>query len=81
MTAMTHQLALQGQAWAWFKRAILLPACAAAVVLVAGTVVLPEPSLAAMLPWVVLNYALALGAALFCAFRGRFPSYRQSGLG
>jgi hypothetical protein len=32
MTAMTHQLAMQGQAWGWFKGAILLPACATATV-------------------------------------------------
>jgi hypothetical protein len=67
MTAMTHQLALRGQAWAWFKRAILFPACAAAAVLFAGAFVLPEPSPATVLPWLVLNYAIALAVALLCA--------------
>jgi O-antigen/teichoic acid export membrane protein len=80
MTIMTHQVALRGEAWAWFKHAIVLPTCAAASVLFAGALVLPEPSPAAMIPWFVLNYALALAAALFCAFRGRFPQlHAQSG--
>jgi len=81
MTVMTHRVALRGEAWVWFKRAILLPACAAAAVLFAGAIVLPEPSLAAILPWFVLNYALALAAALLCAFRGRFPPFHPPGLG
>jgi O-antigen/teichoic acid export membrane protein len=77
MTAMTHQLALQGQAWAWFKRAILFPACAAAAVLFAGAFFLPEPSpLAMLLPWLVLNYAVALAAALLSAFWGSLSLFR-----
>jgi hypothetical protein len=76
MTAMTHQLAMQGQAWGWFKGAILLPAFAAAAVLFAGAFVLPEPSLVVVLPWLVLNYAVALAAALLCAFWGRVSLFR-----
>jgi hypothetical protein len=79
MTAMTHQLALRGQAWAWFKRAILFPACAAAAVVFAGAFVLPEPSLVAVLPWLVLNYVVALAAALLGAFGGRLSSSRLPG--
>ncbi len=73
MTIMTHRIVLQGQAWGWFKRAILLPALAAAAVLVAGAIVAPAPSPVAMLPWLAANYALALAAALLCAFGGKFP--------
>ena len=71
MTGMTHRVALQGQAWAWFKRVILLPGSAAAAVLFAGAVLMPEPSPLAMLPWLAANYALALTAALLGAFRGK----------
>ena len=73
MTIMTHRIVLQGQAWGWFKRAILLPALAAAAVLGAGAIVAPAPSPVAMLPWLAVNYALALAAALLCAFGGKFP--------
>jgi len=81
MTAMTHQLAMRGEAWGWFKRAILFPACAAAAVLFAGAFVLPEPSLVVVLPWLVLNYAVALAAALLCAFWGRVSLFRLPGWG
>ena len=73
MTIMTHRIVLQGQAWGWFKRAILLPALAAAAVLGAGAIVAPAPSPVALLPWLAVNYALALAAALLCAFGGKFP--------
>ena len=73
MTIMTHRIVLQGQAWGWFKRAILLPALAAAAVLGAGAIVAPAPSPVALLPWLTVNYALALAAALLCAFGGKFP--------
>jgi O-antigen/teichoic acid export membrane protein len=73
MTIMTHRVALQGQAWGWFKRAILLPALAAAAVLVAGAAVTPEPSPVAMLLWLAANYAIALAAALVCAFGWKIP--------
>jgi O-antigen/teichoic acid export membrane protein len=72
MTIMTHRIVLQGQAWNWFKRAILLPTLAAAAVLVAGAFVAPEPPVA-MLLWLTANYVLALAAAFLCAFRGKFP--------
>jgi O-antigen/teichoic acid export membrane protein len=71
MTIMTHRVALQGQAWDWFRRAILLPGCAAAAVLWAGALILPEPSPVAMLPWLAINYAVALAAALLGAFPER----------
>ena len=73
MTIMTHRIVLQGQACGWFKRAILLPALAAAAVLGAGAIVAPAPSPVALLPWLAVNYALALAAALLCAFGGKFP--------
>src|SRR5262245_11111836 len=76
MTVMTHQVALRGQAWGWFKCAILLPACAAAAVLFAGAFVLPEPSPLAVLPWLALNYVVALAAALLGAFWGRISLFR-----
>jgi O-antigen/teichoic acid export membrane protein len=79
MTAMTHQLALRGEAWAWLKRAILFPACTAAAVLFAGAFVLPEPSLVVLLPWLVLNYAVALAAALLSAFWGKSSRFRLAG--
>jgi hypothetical protein len=68
---MTHRVALQGHAWAWFKRVILLPAIFAAAVLVAGAAILPNPSPVALLPWLALNCALALAVALVFAFWGR----------
>jgi O-antigen/teichoic acid export membrane protein len=73
MTIMTHRVVLQGQAWRWFRRSILLPAIAAAAVLVAGAVVAPEPSPVATTLWLAVNYALALAAALLCAFGGKRP--------
>jgi len=73
MTIMTHRVVLQGQTWGWFKRAILLPALAAAAVLVAGAAVRPEPSPVATPLWLAVNYAFALAAALLCAFGGKFP--------
>jgi O-antigen/teichoic acid export membrane protein len=79
MTAMTHQLALRGEAWAWLKRAILFPACTAAAVSFAGAFVLPEPSLVVLLPWLVLNYAVALAAALLSAFWGKPSRFRLAG--
>ena len=81
MTVMTHRIALQGEAWAWFKRAILLPACAAGAVLVAGAMILPKPSLVAMLPWFAINYAIALAAALLCAFWGRLSFFHRPSAG
>lgn len=76
MIIMTHRIALQGEAWLWFKRAILPSAIAAAAVLAAGAGVLPEPSSLALLPWLVINYALALVAALACAFPEKLVSLR-----
>jgi O-antigen/teichoic acid export membrane protein len=73
MTIMTHRVVLQGQGWRWFTRAILLPALAAAAVLAAGVIVAPAPSPVALLPWLAVSYALALAAALLCAFGGKFP--------
>ena len=72
MIVMTHRVALQGHAWVWFKLAILLPAISAAAVLVAGAAIVPNPSPVALLPWLALNYALALAAALVFAFAARF---------
>jgi O-antigen/teichoic acid export membrane protein len=69
---MTHRVALQGHAWAWFKLAILLPAISAAAIVVAGAAIMPNPSPVALLPWLVLNYALALAVALVFAFKARF---------
>ena len=65
---MTHRVALQGHAWVWFKFAILLPAISAAAVLVAGAAIVSNPSPVALLPWLALNYALALAVALVFAF-------------
>jgi hypothetical protein len=65
---MTHRVALQGHAWVWFKLAILLPAIPAAAALVAGAAIVPNPSPVALLPWLALNYALALAVALVFAF-------------
>jgi O-antigen/teichoic acid export membrane protein len=69
---MTHRVALQGHAWVWFKLAIVLPAISTAAVLLAGAAIVPNPSPVALLPWLVVNYALALTVALVFAFGGRF---------
>jgi hypothetical protein len=75
MIIMTHRVVLQGQAWSWFKRAILVPGLAAAAVAGAVAALLPEPSRAALLPWLAVDYTLALAAALACAFRERFALF------
>ena len=67
LIAMTHRLVLPGQAWQWLLRTVLLPGCGAAVVLAAGSAVMPDLSRLPMLIWIGVNGALALAAALFCA--------------
>jgi hypothetical protein len=79
MAVMTHRVALRGEAWAWFRHAILLPACAAGGVLAAGAVMMPEASPLATLMWLALNYVLALAASLLCAFRGKVPILPSTG--
>jgi O-antigen/teichoic acid export membrane protein len=81
LTIMTHRVALRGQAWTWLKQAILFPACAAASVLAAGAFIMSEPSPLTILPWFAFNYALALAAALLCAFRGKFPLLHPPSMG
>lgn len=74
ITIMTHRVALRGQAWAWFRQAVLLPAGGAVAALALGAVMMPERSMRVfLLPWLALNYGVALVIALLCAFRGRFP--------
>jgi O-antigen/teichoic acid export membrane protein len=67
LIAMTHRLVLPGQAWQWLMRTVLLPGIGAAVVLAAGSAVMPDLSRLPMLIWIGLSGALALAAALFCA--------------
>lgn len=64
---MTHRFVLQGQAWPSLLRSTLLPGCGAAVVLAAGTGVVPDLPRVPMLIWIGLNGALALAVALICA--------------
>jgi hypothetical protein len=68
---MTHRVILPGQARPWLVRAILLPGCGAALVLVAGAAIMPELSRLLMLIWIALNAALALVAALIAAPEAR----------
>jgi O-antigen/teichoic acid export membrane protein len=72
---MTHRVALQGQAWAWFKRAILPSAISATTVLLAAAALQPTPSPLALISWLAANYALALGVALFFVFRTPFTLF------
>jgi O-antigen/teichoic acid export membrane protein len=64
---MAHRTILTGQAWPWLLRAILLPGCGAAAVLMAGAAMMPELSRLPMLIWIGFNAALALAAALLAA--------------
>jgi O-antigen/teichoic acid export membrane protein len=68
----THRVILPGQAGSWLLRVILLPGCAAALVLAAGIAVMPSLSQLPLIIWISLNGALALAAALFAA-----PETRQ----
>jgi O-antigen/teichoic acid export membrane protein len=67
LVVMTHRTILPGQAWSWLLRAILLPGCGAAAVLVAGAALMPELSRVAVLIWIGCNAGLALAAALLAA--------------
>jgi len=51
----------------WLIEGMLWPALGALAVLAAGAVVPWQPSMLALLPWLGLNYALAVGVATLCA--------------
>jgi O-antigen/teichoic acid export membrane protein len=64
LIVMTHRVILPGQAGSWLVRTILLPGCAAALILTVGVAVMPNLSGVSMLIWIGVNGVLALGAAL-----------------
>jgi len=64
---MTHRAVLPRIALSWLTRAILMPGCAAAAVLAAGAVTMPELSKLPMLGWIAVNGVLATAAALLAA--------------
>jgi O-antigen/teichoic acid export membrane protein len=67
LIVMTHRAVLPGQAGSWLVRAVMLPGCAAGLVLAAGAAVMPDLSRLPMLVWIALNAVLALAVALLAA--------------
>jgi O-antigen/teichoic acid export membrane protein len=67
LIVMTHRAVLLGPARSWLVRAVLLPGCAAGLVLVMGAAVMPDLPRLPVLIWISLNAALALAAALLAA--------------
>jgi hypothetical protein len=85
LVTMTHRLVLPGQAWQWLLRTILLPGAGAALMLAAGSAIMPGLSRLPTLIWIGLNGALALAVALLCAPETRkvilarlSPGHRQN---
>jgi hypothetical protein len=65
--ALTHRVALHGEAWIWVKDAILIPSLLAVTVIGLGFMVAPaQVSWIITLPWLGANYLLAIIAAAIC---------------
>jgi len=59
--ALTHRVALHGEAWLWFKDAIVIPSIIAITVIGLGFLAAPtEVSWLITLPWLASNYAVAI---------------------